>query len=87
MEATRNFSRITTHISTATASEHVQSFCKVTGHKVLIHHNQDGRIMLRVSDGRWSSPCFGSASELIGYCAAMLSGFTAQDLSSKAGAQ
>jgi hypothetical protein len=80
VQATAKFNRVTAHVSTATANEHVQDFCKMTGHRVLVHHNKDGRITLRVGSDRWSSPCFGSASELIGYVVAMLSGFTAREL-------
>ena len=80
MQPSHKFNLITQHVSNATASEHVQQFCKLTGHRVLVHHSKDGRIMLRVGSERWSSPCFGSASELIGYVAAINVGFTALEL-------
>jgi hypothetical protein len=80
MQASKKFNLITAHVSTATANEHIQQFCKLTGHRVLVHHSKDGRILLRVGSDRWSSPSFGSASELIGFCAAINVGFTALEL-------
>jgi hypothetical protein len=87
MQSSRKFSLITSHVASATANEQVQQFCKHTGHRVLVHHSKDGRVMLRVGSERWSSPAFGSASELIGYVAAINVGFTAQELTPKAGVQ
>lgn len=80
MRSSQKYNLVTTHVSAATSNEHVQELCKLTGHRVLVHHSKDGRIMLRVGSERWSSPLFGSASELIGYCCAMLVGFTAREL-------
>jgi hypothetical protein len=58
----------------------VRQFCKATGHRVLLHHNGDGRILLRVGSGNYASPAFGAVCELTAFCASLLAGIIARSI-------
>ena len=68
-----DFSCISRMFVTATRHPVIMEFCSATGHKIVLHRAERGWL-LRIGSERWSTPAFGSVSELVDYCRKFLEG-------------
>ena len=73
------FTSISQFYCVSTQHPDVQFFCQQTGHKLILVRAPRGWL-LRFGSGKWSSPNFGSITEVTAYCRGFNAGFVGRSL-------